>query len=208
MKGTLCFGKMNCLYLLVFICLISSPHAAPSYQCPSSSFLLYPSNGEVTNPVDDIALFDSGKTFTSNNSKLDSSPCTSIHPKAKIVMIRSNDMAAFIFQKITQDNIWSGAYKEAFSTDPYFGWLWMDGVNTSARPIVWRQYEPNDKYGNERTFQWWRYPDGHVDVPSGYSAKMICEVKGNFLKSFCLFLTFFLFKSRIALVCVPLEPAM
>jgi hypothetical protein len=176
-------NKLFFVFMLWFFLLTtvvgSASGLGSTTACPSESFYPYSQN---TSADYDVVVFDSGVIFTSTNVRIDSSPCTNIHPKSRVVMVRSIAMGDFLASKFSYagyNGFWSGLFKPVFSnTDARSGWVWMDDKNVSSRTILWAGGEPNDYSGNERTTQWWytTNPKGHVDVPSGYSTRMICEL--------------------------------
>jgi hypothetical protein len=167
------------IWLWLFV-LCSRSLASPSTKCPSASFFEY---NITADSRDNIAIFNSNQYYTGNASKLDPTLCSNIHPKSRIVMVRTREMAYFINKTLGPMplSIWSGLYKEVASNVSNEGWVWYDGVNSSVRPVIWMTNwgEPNGQ-GNERNALWtYASPGGHVDS-NGYTLLMLCGVKGEF----------------------------
>jgi hypothetical protein len=186
MEPTGFIGEVSCdtncsmLWLILLGNVVSAVSDISSTACPPDSFHVLPWNSTADY---EIVLFNSGLSQTSrNNTRLDPSPCTNIHPQSKIVMVRSIAMGDFLATKFGAGDLWSGLFRANSSSDAKFGWEWMDGTNVSNRPIIWAQGEPNDANGDQRTAQW-RYtynPDGHVDLSPGAGARVICELWSRF----------------------------
>jgi hypothetical protein len=152
-----------------------------SWSQSCQNFQLYPpDSSEAILPNDDIVIFDS-LDWTSIDMNvsgilMENTFCTSMHPDAKTVMVRSGDMADFIWKmfgdSIDDFVIWSGLYH---SDD---GWVWEDG---EEREIIWSPNQDTSSYDFFRFAQWDQLSRGHtvVQADDAYymDVSVICELK-------------------------------